>query len=179
MTSSSKCRSVHPDRIDVGRRTSELLERTSGEAERADTKASILLAGLLAVAGGVSALLSGAKWDPAAQPTLVQIPWWAAVVAALAGLVCLGSAVYPRAHQANPHRKALGYFGDIVALPSIDALSQRLRATPDDELDRTVDQLWQLSHIVSTKYRLIRWAIHGISLSLLFLLTVLVTVSLV
>lgn len=168
-----------PDRVEVVRRTSELLQRTSGEAERADTKASILLAGILAMIGGVSALLSGTKWNPLAQPMLVQIPWWVAVVAATVGLVCLGSAVYPRAHRASPQRSALGYFGDIVALPSVDALRLRLRlrATSHDELDAAVDQLWQLSHIVGTKYRLIRWAIHGFSFSLLLLLIVLVTAS--
>jgi hypothetical protein len=99
---------VSPDRVEAGRRMSELLQRTSGEAGRADTKASILLAGILAVADGLSALLSGAKWNPAAQPALVQIPWWAAVVAATAGLVCLGSAVYPRAHQAGPRDRSAG-----------------------------------------------------------------------
>lgn len=168
---------VSADRVEVGRRTGELLQRTSGEAARADTKASILLAGILAVAGGVSALLSGTKWNPAAQPVLVQISWWAAVVAAAAGLVCLGSAVYPRAHRAGPQRSVVGYFGDVVALPSVDALSLRLRSASDDELDVAVDQLWQLSHVVSTKYRRIRWAIHGFLLSILLLLVVLVAVS--
>jgi hypothetical protein len=33
------------------------------------------LTGILAVAGGVSALLSGAKWNPAAQSALIQISW--------------------------------------------------------------------------------------------------------
>jgi hypothetical protein len=86
------------------------------------------------------------------------------VVAATAGLVCLGSAVYPRAHKADPQRSVVGYFGDDVALPSVDALSLSLRSAADDELYVTVDQLWQLSHVVSTKYRLIRWVIHGFSL---------------
>jgi hypothetical protein len=62
-----------------------------------------------------------------------------------------------------------------VTLPSVDAL--RLRSASHDELDVAVDQLWQLSHIVDTKYRLIRWAVHGFSLSLLLLLVVLVAVS--
>jgi hypothetical protein len=168
---------VSVDRAEVGRRAGELLQRTSGEAERADTKASILLAGILAVAGGVSALLSGVKWNPAVQSALVQIPWWAAMVSATAGLVCLGSVVYPRAHRASSPRSSLGYFGDVVALPSVDALSLRLRSASYDELDVAVDQLWQLSHIVVTKYRLIRWAIHAFSLSLLLLLFVLVVVS--
>lgn len=169
---------LSPDRAEAIRRTSELLRRTSGEAERADTKASILLAGILAVAGGMSALLSGVKWNPAAQPALIQIPCWGAIVAAIAGLVCLGSAVYPRAHRTDLSRSTIGYFGDVVALPSVDALRLSLRSASQDELDIAVDQLWELSHIVGTKYRLIRWAIHGFSLSLLLLLVMLVAVSL-
>lgn len=165
------------DRVQAGRRTGELVQRTSEEAARADTKASILLAGILAVSGGVSALLSGAEWNPAVQPALIQIPWWAAVTAATAGLVCLGSAVYPRVHRADPQRSTIGYFGDVVGLPSLDALSLRLRSASDDELAVAVNQLWQLSHIVSTKYRMIRWAIHGFALSFLLLLVVLVAVS--
>jgi hypothetical protein len=167
---------VNPDWVEAVHRTSELLQRTSVEAERADTKASILLAGILAVAGGVSALLSGVKWNPATQPALVQIPWWMALASASAGLVCLGSAVYPRAHRSDAPRSTVGYFGDIVALPSVDALRLSLQSASHNELDVAVDQLWQLSHIVGTKYRLIRWGIHGLCLSLLLLLAVLVAV---
>jgi len=169
---------VNIDGVDAGRRASELLQRTSGEAERADIKASILLVGTLAVAGGVSAVLSGAKWNPAAQPTLIQVPWWAAMVAAVVALVCLGAAVYPRAHRKAAERSVVGYFGDVVALPSVEALGKRLQASPDDHpVDVAVDQLWQLSHILDTKYRFIRWAIHAFALSLVLLLVVLVAVS--
>lgn len=165
------------DRVNAGRRASELLHRTSGDAERADTKASILLAGTLAVAGGVSAVLSGAKWNPAAQLALIQVAWWAAVMTAVVALVCLGAAVYPRPHRKAAERSVVGYFGDVVALASVEALGTRLLASPDDPVDVAFDQLWQLSHIVGTKYRLIRWAIHAFALSLVLLLVVLVAVS--
>lgn len=167
------------DRVNAGRWASELLERTSSQAERADTKASILLAGILAVAGGVSAVLSGAKWNPAAQPTLIQVAWWVAVVAAVVALACLGSAVYPRMQhrKITGERPVVGYFGDVVMLPSVEVLSTRLQASPDDAIDIAIDQLWQLSHIGSTKYWLIRWAIYAFVLSLVLLLVVLVAVS--
>lgn len=157
----------------VARRGAELLRRTSTEAERADMKASILLAGMLAVTGGVLALLSTAKWNPLTQPAWVQVGWWAAVLATLAGLVALGRAVYPRAHRPDPRRSIIGYFDDIVRYGSVDALAEALRDGPDENAVM-VDQVWQISPLVHAKYRLIRLAIRAFLLSVVLLLVVMV-----
>jgi len=157
----------------VARRAAELLRRTSAEAERADAKASILLAGMLAVIGGVSALLSTSKWNPLTQPAWLQVGWWAAVLAMLAGLFALGWAVYPRGHRLDPGRTIVGYFGDVVRYGSVDALAVALRDGPDEHAV-VVDQVWQLSLLVDAKYRLIRLAIGAFLLPVLLLLVVMV-----
>jgi hypothetical protein len=159
---------------DIGRRIAELLQRTAKEAERADTKASILLAGVLAVAGGVSALLSGMHWDPSAQSIVVQLIWWGAVGAGVAALVLLAAAVYPRSHRDDGQRAHVGYFGDVLRFRSAEELGQHLRNRPGDAQTIDVDQLWQLGHVVGTKYRYIRLAIDalGVMLTLLVVLPV-------
>jgi hypothetical protein len=164
---------------ELGRRTAELLQRTAKEAERADTKASILLAGVLAVAGGVSALLSGVHWSPSAQPVVVQVIWWGAVGAVVVALVLLAAAVYPRSHRDDGQRTHVGYFGDVLRFPSAEALGQHLQTGPGDAQTIDVDQLWQLSHVVGSKYRYIRLAIDalGVMLALLVVLALASTVG--
>lgn len=161
-----------PTPTDPAVRVAELLKRTSAEAERADTKASILLAGTLAVVGGVSAMLSGARWNPLVQPGWLQTGWWAAVIAALWAVVALCLAVYPRGHRPDAARTVIGYFGDIVRYDSPAALAAALRDSPDEEA--TIDQVWQISVLVDAKYRLVRIAVRGLLLSLVLLLFVLV-----
>jgi len=156
----------------VARRAAELLRRTSAEAERADTKASILLAGMLAVAGGISALLSAAKWNPFTQPVWVQVGWWVAVLGTMTALAALGRAVYPRSHRPDPGRTIVGYFGDVIRFRTVDALAAALCNDPDEKV--VVDQVWQLSYLVDAKYRLIRLAIRALLMSIVLLLIVMV-----
>ena len=46
----------------------DLLDRTRAETVQADNKASILLAGVLAAAGGIAASVGAGKWNPSPSP---------------------------------------------------------------------------------------------------------------
>lgn len=148
----------------------ELLDRTRAEVDRADNKASIVLAAVLAVAGALVATGVAVGWSPARSPVLVQVFFWPGALGGLAGIALLGAAVYPRMRVHPPETRTLGYFGDVVALRSVDGLRAALRDPAARSFDGAVDQIWQVSHIVDRKYRLIRGAVLGLTSSAVLLL---------
>jgi hypothetical protein len=58
----------------------------------------------------------------------------------------------------------------VVALRSVDGLRAALRDPAARSFDGAVDQIWQVSHIVDRKYRLIRGAVLGLTSSAVLLL---------
>ncbi|MEU7738948.1 Pycsar system effector family protein [Nonomuraea sp. NPDC049158] len=134
----------------------QLLSEAREELNRADTKAQVLLGivgiGLGAVTGG---LLAG-SWSPFAISNAIEWLWWAGAAAALASVVVLAGAVYPRLDR----RKGSGavmYYADVFHLDSTAAVASALRRSSALDLERVADQLYRVSHIVGRKYRLIRW----------------------
>ena len=138
----------------------DLLDRARAETTQAENKAAILLAGVLAVVGGISAAIGGGKWAVVRQPWYVATPFWAAAAATAAALTCLASVIYPRGRARKSGRLTeVAYFGDVVALDSPAELHSLL-SQPDVQLSGIwIDQVWQMSRIVSRKYRLVRWAV--------------------
>jgi hypothetical protein len=47
----------------------------------------------------------------------------------------------------------------------VAALKAAIRAASAGRFDRTVDQVWTISHIVDRKYRRIRWGMLGLGMS--------------
>jgi hypothetical protein len=134
----------------------QLLSEAREELNRADAKAQVLLGivgiGLGAVAGG---LLAG-SWSPFALSNAVEWLWWAGAAAALASVVMLAGAVYPRLDR----RKVCGaamYYADILHFDSPATVASALMRSSALDLERVADQLYRVSHIVGQKYRLIRW----------------------
>jgi uncharacterized membrane protein len=138
----------------------DMLDRVRAETTQAENKSAILLAGVLAAVGGVSAAIGGGKWAVIRQPWFIATPFWAAVAAMAAALTCLASVIYPRGTLRRSERLAkVAYFSDVVAVESPAEL-HKLLSRPDAQLsDIWIDQVWQMSRIVSRKYRLIRWAV--------------------
>lgn len=132
----------------------QLFAEAREELNRADTKAQVLLGvaglGIGAVAGG---LLAG-NWSPLKLHAGLQWLWWVGAVCALAALVCLASAVYPRITK-----RALGiaYFGDIRRYGSAVEIANALRNHDNDDLTGLAEQIRAVSVIVTRKYLLIRW----------------------
>jgi hypothetical protein len=133
-----------------------LLRETREELDRADKKASLLLAAAgVAIGALITGLLAG-DWSPFELHNLVEWIWWLGVGCAAAAIAALASAVYPRIARLGPPPSVVAYFGDVVTIKSHDALKEALRDSSSLNLDRLTDQVGQVSAIVRTKYVLIR-----------------------
>jgi hypothetical protein len=130
-----------------------LLAETREELNRADNKASILLA----TSGiGISAMLAAVfagSWHPLSLAVPYRSIWLVGAAFAGGGIVSLCAAVYPRVKNTNS--TSASYFGDI-ATKTVDELRTALNATAENGEERTLNQLHVLSRIVARKYRLIR-----------------------
>lgn len=129
----------------------DLLERTREELVRADQKAALLLAGAGVAVGSLLTGLLGGKWSPFQLANSIEWLWWCGVVAALAGVAFIGSAVYPRTRRRGAAWSGIAYFGDVVAAGR-ESLEEELRATIASGKSPLVDQLFQNSRIVDRKY---------------------------
>lgn len=137
----------------------DLLDRTRAETTQAENKAAILLAGILAGAGGIAAA-DGDKLISVSRPWYTAVPLWAAAATILAAIACLTAAIYPRSVTRTGDRiAAIGYFGDVATLGSPLELHTLLSEPGMNVLDVWIDQIWQTSALVSRKYRLVRWAV--------------------
>jgi hypothetical protein len=151
----------HPPSAETEQLARDLLDRARAETTQADNKAAILLAGVLAVAGGIAAAAGAGSWTPARLAWYVTVPFWAAAAAMLAAIACLAAAIYPRRRVQPSHElTSVGYFGDVAALGSAVELRGLLTDPGVSALDIWVDQIWQLSAIVSRKYQLVRWSVR-------------------
>ncbi|MEW9553174.1 Pycsar system effector family protein [Nonomuraea sp. NPDC050783] len=134
----------------------QLLAEAREELNRADGKAQVLLGivgiGLGAVAGG---LLAG-SWAPTRLADAVEWLWWLGAAAALASVIVLASAVYPRMDR-RKRGTAVMYFADVLRFDTAQDLSDALLASSTLDLERIADQLQRISRIIGRKFRLIRW----------------------
>jgi len=139
---------------------SELLRDTREEVARADSKASLLLASSGVVVGALLAGLIAGRWSPFELNNRIEWMWWLAAGLAAAGLIALGSAVWPRfARRNSPRPSVPSYFGDVATFSDSDALLTALLKSSDEGLTRTADQIWEVSRIVRRKYVLVRFAL--------------------
>lgn len=134
-----------------------LLTETREELNRADSKASIILAAVGIAAGILFGNAIGGTWKPNALPLLARSVWWAASMVGAIGVLCLGRAVFPISHRRDGPAKSIRYFGDVANLATPKDVRKMLTTAADDPLERTLDQIWILSRIVMAKYRYVRW----------------------
>ncbi len=167
-----------PDSAETERLARDLLDRTRAETAQAENKAAILLAGVLAGAGGIAAAAGGGKWITVHRPWYITVPFWAAAAAVLAAIVCLAAAIYPRGRvQTAQKLTTIGYFGDVVTLDSPSQLRGLLTDSGTRLLDVWIDQIWQTSAIVSRKYRFVRWSVRLLGVALAFTMVVVVATT--
>ncbi|MEU0482414.1 Pycsar system effector family protein [Streptosporangium sp. NPDC006013] len=134
----------------------QLLQETREELNRADTKAQVLL-GIVGIGlGGVIGGLLAGSWSPFELSNNIEWLWWAGAAAALASVVMLAGAVYPRLDR-RKRSDAVMYYADVIRFESATVVSSALMRSSALDLERIADQLYRVSHIVSRKYRLIRW----------------------
>jgi len=145
-----------------------LLGTAREEIDRADAKASILLAASGVVAGALMAGLIAGTWTPLKLPATIQWLWWLGSAEASVGIWCLAWVVYPR----YPKREteipwAVGYYGDVLAFSAIPQLVDALQRSAETNVERVADQLWHISRIVNNKYRFVRWGMRMLFLAIL------------
>ena len=134
-----------------------VLDETREEVTRADTEASIVLAGAGAGAGvAVGILIAGfatADLSLAGQRWYVGALAWIAGATLVGGVVCLGSAVYPRTKGA--HKGHARWFGEIAQFGTDeDKLSDAIDRDAAEGPRRDVHQTRALAAIVRRKYTL-------------------------
>ena len=143
-----------------------LLSGVREEIDRADAKASILLAASGVAAGALVAGLTAGTWTPLRLQTAIQWVWWLGVAESAIGIGCLALAVYPRERENDSGAPpAVLYYGDVLAYRTTAHLVAALNRSAETTIERTADQLRQVSWIVDQKYRLIRWGMRGLFLA--------------
>jgi len=132
-----------------------LLDETRDEINRADTKASILLAGIGVATAAGSGALAGSRFSLSGERGAVQALAGAAAVLVFLGLFLLGAAVLPRIGKAAPGRAR--YFMDHAQYASVSDLRDAVTQEASDAAGRHLRQLYDLSKIVRRKYRCTRF----------------------
>lgn len=121
---------------DGGRYREALLAETREELQKADAKASILLA---ATGIAFSALLAAAgagTWSPEKlHHGDARLAIWCSLALALAGVCILGGAVIPRLRARTMDREKLHYFGNVRAFwPTLWPLRHRKQRRDEGRL---------------------------------------------
>lgn len=134
----------------------DLLANTRDELNRADSKASLLLAAIGVIIGALIGGLAGSKWTPMALGSGEQGLWWAGVAAAAGGVSWIAASVCPRIHQSKTAHPGLpAYYGDVAAYQDIDAFRNAIVQVPDAR-ERLINQTYVVSGIVQRKYLQLR-----------------------
>lgn len=127
-----------------------LLAAAREELGRADQKAAILIAAVgIAISPFITALLGDEN------PAGVLWLYAAAVVLMMLGIVLFGLAIFPQTRRLNDGAQMSAYFEDHVTRQKSEVLAL-VRTRVNDEV--LADQIWEISSIVSRKYRVIRYA---------------------
>lgn len=153
-----------------------LLSNAKEEIDRADAKASILLAASGVVAGALLAGLIAGSWTPLKLQAAVQWACWLGLVESATGIWCLALAVYPRERKSDSETPGtIAYYRDVLAYPTTVQLVVALNRSAETNIDQIADQIRNVSWIVSHKYRLIRWGMRGLFLAAVTIAATMVT----
>jgi hypothetical protein len=147
-----------------------LLLEIREELQKADGKASILLAAAGIAMGALLTGFSAGTWSPSKlSSSWAEALVWASIVLATLGIFVLGTAVKPRLRKASTaSNEGLHYFGHVASYAGhwlkSDFAKQRpaefdaalVKASSDDNYEQRLrDQIWFLGCIAFRKYKLI------------------------
>lgn len=135
--------------------TRQLLAETREELNRADGKAAMLFAIFGIAFGAVLAGVIAGDWSPGDLTAAARVIWWLGAAAAVAALVALSAAVWPRLHSDHASGRVT-YFAHVAGYRTRYALREAIERQANEDVDRTLEQLQALSGIVVTKYQLVR-----------------------
>ena len=133
-----------------------MLAEARVEVSYADHKASMVLTALGIGFGAVTGGLLAGDWKPSDQGG-GEFAWWVGAILALLSVVIAAAAVWPR-YPRRGKSSELFYWRDVASLATYEDFVKQIGGRPPSDPSRTQHQLWELSKIVATKYRLIRAA---------------------
>lgn len=147
-----------------------MLAEVTGEIDRADSKASLLIGSLGIGFSIVLSSLIGGDLTIDGLPLVDMVLWIAGGVLASASVVAAALAVWPRLSK-GPGPGTITYWGQIHGMRSPAEVGRALAERSLRPPERTYQQLLALSAVVQRKYRCIRWSMllagAGIALILL------------
>jgi len=133
----------------------EILSEVMVEIDRADQKASVLIAGLGIAFSIVLSGMLGGGWSPAELGPVGVALWTVGALAAAASVVAAALAVWPRLSK-GATAGAITYWGQIRGMASPQAVADALAERGLQPPERTYQQLLVLSAVAQRKYRSIR-----------------------
>ena len=151
-----------------------ILAEARNEVGAADHKASMVLAVLGIGFGALLAGLIAQDWTPTDLNMFGRITWGAGALLATGSVIAAGSAVWPRFTVPSTPSEIF-YWGQVASFASQHELDVALDKNPPTLGGRTRHQLFELSRIVATKYRLVRLAMKLAGMSFPFFLLASVT----
>lgn len=151
-----------------------ILAEARNEVGAADHKASMVLAVLGIGFGALLAGLIAQDWSPSDLNVFGRVAWGAGALLALGSVVSAGCAVWPR-FTVPSKPSEIFYWGQVAAFVSQDELNVALDKNSPTLEGRTRHQLFELSRIVATKYKLVRLAMKLAAMSFPFFLIASVT----
>jgi hypothetical protein len=166
-----------------------LLNETREELQKADSKASILLAAAgIAMTALLSAVASNAWYPGKVHDHTARLLVWGALMLSVLATCALGAAVKPRLRTKSANKADLHYFGNVHEYwPSRWKVRNRRMlvqshretfgkalakaATGENYDDRLDDQIWHLGHTAFRKYKYVSVGI-GLFATALILATI-------
>jgi hypothetical protein len=130
------------------------------ELVRVDTKIGVLLRAFLITASVVVAGAVAGKWNPAVELKAPgEFIWWTGVASVLMGVSLLIWTLNPITTHSEVHQGPPRYWGDVRKYSNRAELRKALGATSDaSNVDRLVDQIFELSTLAGRKYAAIHWS---------------------
>jgi hypothetical protein len=133
----------------------DLHSDTREELNRADSKASLLLAAMGVIVGVIVGGITSSHWSPLSMGTGEQALWWAGVAAAAASMFMFAASVYPRISRRGPRASLPNYYGDVAGYADVEAFRRGISQAPD-AAERLIHQTYVLAKIVRSKYVLLQ-----------------------
>ncbi|GAB3960387.1 hypothetical protein GCM10028832_18040 [Streptomyces sparsus] len=141
-----------------------LLATAREDLARADSKAAVLLTGAFAVP---VLLVGGEAWDPSSVAGALEVLLIVGGILWAVGTALLAWVVLPRTSTARPG-PGVTFFADVlVAPPDTERLVRAVTAAAHDRVSWLVVQMVDVSLILTSKYRWLRWGTCCLALGLM------------
>lgn len=130
-----------------------MLDETREELSRADSKANLLIAAILAGSGAAFGGLAHEEIALLQHRLALAVVFLFGVALIGASVLRLVTAVRPALGRSPAGR--VDYFGDVARCANAEIVERSLRLTADEIHARNARQLWALAHVVTKRYRAI------------------------